>query len=501
MRISACAIVRDEERNIGRWLDNVRRVADEIIVVDTGSQDRTIDILREQGIEPYHFKWCDNFAMAKNYAVSKATGDWILFLDADEYFDDNSVKVFAAVMNKYHKMKKIGAILCRLINIDTDNMNKVTGSMLQVRIFRNVAQIAFEGAVHEHLVVQNGNYTMQYCKQLVICHTGYSSSIVKEKAARNLPILLAEEKKPADKPANALYLFLSDAYNALEQYDKALEYAKKAVQAGVYALGDAGHCYKNLVSAMARTNQPVDEIISVLDEALEKVPDSIFFMIEKGHFYYTVKDYLSALHWFEKAMLEHDKQREAMDAGELASNDVISLLPMLYGELADICLLRGQKQRALSLTLGGLEYHKYNRLLIRDLYKALAGREAVDIIQIFGCMYDRYRDGAYLINALTGLVSREFAAYYGGRCADDEKLKMFLQTGNYAGAAVISRRNLRIWQHLAAAVSQMQQTDGGGNAAEVKALLPELYRQQLDDKLEGNDDIEAVKRIISGMQK
>ena len=88
MKISACVIVRDEEQNVGCWLDNMSKVADELVVVDAGSKDRTVELIREYGIEPHFFAWCDDFAAAKNYAISKATGDWILFLDADEYFAD-----------------------------------------------------------------------------------------------------------------------------------------------------------------------------------------------------------------------------------------------------------------------------------------------------------------------------------------------------------------------------------------------------------------------------
>ena len=86
MRISACVVIKNEEKNIRRWLVNMRHIADEIIVVDTGSTDATLKILKEAGIKVYHFAWCNDFAAAKNYAIKQATGDWVVFLDADEYF-------------------------------------------------------------------------------------------------------------------------------------------------------------------------------------------------------------------------------------------------------------------------------------------------------------------------------------------------------------------------------------------------------------------------------
>ena len=82
LKLSACAIMKDEEKNIACWLRNMQQLADEIIVVDTGSVDRTAELAREGGAEVYPFSWCDDLAAAKNFALEQATGDWILFLDA-----------------------------------------------------------------------------------------------------------------------------------------------------------------------------------------------------------------------------------------------------------------------------------------------------------------------------------------------------------------------------------------------------------------------------------
>lgn len=111
MKISACVIVKNEEKNIGQWLNNMRQIADEIVVVDTGSTDNTINILENANITPYHFTWCNDFAAAKNYAIQQATGDWIVFLDADEYFDASSVNRFRTEMTRYHANKKL-VLLC-----------------------------------------------------------------------------------------------------------------------------------------------------------------------------------------------------------------------------------------------------------------------------------------------------------------------------------------------------------------------------------------------------
>jgi len=82
-RISACLITLNEEHNLPRALDSLRGIADEIVVVDSGSTDRTLEIARERGAATFHRAWT-NYSEQKNYAAERATHDWILSLDADE---------------------------------------------------------------------------------------------------------------------------------------------------------------------------------------------------------------------------------------------------------------------------------------------------------------------------------------------------------------------------------------------------------------------------------
>ena len=84
--ISQCMIVKNEEKNIRRALSWAKEIVQEQVVVDTGSTDRTVEIAESMGAKIFYFEWCDDFSAAKNYAIEQAAGDWIAFLDADEYF-------------------------------------------------------------------------------------------------------------------------------------------------------------------------------------------------------------------------------------------------------------------------------------------------------------------------------------------------------------------------------------------------------------------------------
>jgi glycosyltransferase involved in cell wall biosynthesis len=86
MNISAAIIVRNEENNIGRCLDSIRRLCRQIVVVDTGSIDSTISLATKYGVDIYFQEWDNNFSKARNYALKHCYSEWILYIDGDEEF-------------------------------------------------------------------------------------------------------------------------------------------------------------------------------------------------------------------------------------------------------------------------------------------------------------------------------------------------------------------------------------------------------------------------------
>jgi glycosyltransferase involved in cell wall biosynthesis len=103
--ISVCMIAKNEEENIKNSLECARKFADEIIVVDTGSEDATPEIARSMGAKVYFFPWCDDFSAARNESLKYATCDWILWLDADDIIDDVNIERIKELKKFFHQKK------------------------------------------------------------------------------------------------------------------------------------------------------------------------------------------------------------------------------------------------------------------------------------------------------------------------------------------------------------------------------------------------------------
>lgn len=201
IRLSQCMIVKNEEKNIEKALRWAKRVAFEQIVVDTGSTDRTIEIAERMGAKVFHFEWIDDFSAAKNYAIEQATGNWIAFLDADEYFSESDAKkliiFLKRIQNDPHMKMNYHALNCALVNLD--EQGNIASRIDQERIFRNLPALRFKGRIHEQLDVKPENIVM--VDEIEIVHTGYTEEVFAQtgKIDRNIRILREElEKTPDD---------------------------------------------------------------------------------------------------------------------------------------------------------------------------------------------------------------------------------------------------------------------------------------------------------------
>ncbi|HOJ52690.1 MAG TPA: glycosyltransferase [Syntrophales bacterium] len=181
--LSLCMIVKDEEASLGRCLKSVQPFVDEIIVVDTGSTDRTVEIAKGFGAHVFHHPWENDFAKHRNQSISYATGDWILRLDADEelFCEDGTL------LRKTIREGKADYYFCEMHDMKKDGSER--GVFYQLRLFRNGMGMRFERPVHEQLLVKGkGDYV-----RIRIRHYGYDLSPEKMEEKHRARLAALEE--------------------------------------------------------------------------------------------------------------------------------------------------------------------------------------------------------------------------------------------------------------------------------------------------------------------
>lgn len=405
MRLSACVITKNEEQNIGRCINSYRDIVEEIIVVDTGSTDKTVEIAEELGAQVYPFQWVDDFSKAKNFALSKAKGDWIIFLDADEYFV-GSIKKLPNIIRK-HGQKNRKIFMCKMFNIDEETKEPLS-DFLQSRIFKNTKEISYAGKIHETLSSKNKNIEAVYINEndLAIYHTGYSKNRVMQKAQRNLELLVRELEKPEVDPRT--YFFISSSYSTMKDYDNSIYYAKKFLESGAKVEGQDSKIYYNLISDMMYANYDWTEIFKVIDEAIEQFPDHPMPILYLAQGYYYTKQYEKALEAFKKTI-----QLETEYKG-FEINFITGRIHEIEYMIGKLYTYKNEDRIAIDYYCAALEKNTGYLPALSALLDIGRNLEATEMIEILNKIYDKtsFKDMIFLVEELVKHRHKSVLAYY-----------------------------------------------------------------------------------------
>lgn len=232
MKLSLCMIVKNEQDNLRRCLSSVVSHVDEMIVVDTGSTDDTVAIAQEFGAKVSYFEWCDDFAAARNASIQQATGDWILYLDADEelivHFEDDSHTLSEAI--------QIAAgdpsLLALCVQLYSVTESGKTTPLYTPRLFQNIPEIQFEGRFHEVIYYRGAEFQPERLGSLQgvsIAHYGYTEELILQKHLhRNIPML--ESLRQRGELNLMLMACLGGFYHSTGQPEQALERFSEAYE-------------------------------------------------------------------------------------------------------------------------------------------------------------------------------------------------------------------------------------------------------------------------------
>ena len=295
--ISVCIIAKNEEKRIEKCLASIKPYGFEIVVVDTGSTDRTKEIAGKYADQVLDFVWCNDFSAARNFSLRAASNNWIFMLDCDESIktiDVNELNYF-----RKHLSGSVGSVTRE--NIVTENGIPVLNNTDNTERFFDRRLYHYTGIIHEQLTPKRGTEISAYLLQTTILHTGYDMTEEERNAKyhRNFTLLKKQLESEPENPY--LYYQLGKSCEIIEDYAAACDYYSRGlsfdldpelayVQAMVVSYGNA----------LLRTGQQDAALgFESIYEAFSPLADFIYLM---GNIYKQNQMYEQAFEQYQKAI-------------------------------------------------------------------------------------------------------------------------------------------------------------------------------------------------------
>ncbi|MBD5585750.1 MAG: glycosyltransferase family 2 protein [Clostridia bacterium] len=354
MPLSVCLIVKDEEAVVSRCLNCVQKFADEIIVVDTGSADKTVEEVKKFTDKVYFYEWNDNFADARNYAFEKATGDFVMWLDADDVVpDEDCIKI-------KQLMEKADFDMAFLPYISGSEEGIKTFVYYRERIFRRSGNYKFRGAVHEAVTPQ-GNIVYSdaeiWHKKLKAGNSLRNLNILQKRIAHG--ICLNEREKfyyGRELLSNSMY---REAIAVLEDFLRGNGWIENKIEAcinlyGAYtAIGDNDGALNALLKSFTLA-EPRSEACCIL-----------------GWHFFEQNDVNCAIYWYQRAL----SNKIDLQKGGFVNLDYCAFIPniqlcVLYDKLGDYVTANAYNEEA-----GKVKPHDKNYLINKQYFQNILGKE------------------------------------------------------------------------------------------------------------------------------
>lgn len=276
MRLSICMMVKDEENNLKRCLDNLKPIVDlglaELIIVDTGSSDNTVSIANEYTDKVYFHQWNKNFSEMRNITISYAKGEWILIIDADERLDDFDKLI---TLLKSEELDSFNSVFIQVKNLTSYTDEDKYDVLPSPRLFKNDGAFRYEGAVHNQPIFNGPNLNTD----IYLTHYGYivtDKELMEKKFNRTVELL---KNELSEKPEDLYYLYQlgisydmhGDRKESLDEFRKAYKILKRK-----NLLKNKDYVY--ILSSFARilySNGELEESLKVAKEVLSVKKDYV----------------------------------------------------------------------------------------------------------------------------------------------------------------------------------------------------------------------------------
>ncbi|MCF8568488.1 glycosyltransferase [Alicyclobacillus tolerans] len=293
--VSACIIARNEGEYIGECIKHLVSAVDEVVVIDSGSQDDTAQIAAALGAKVLRYNWEDDFSAARNFALSQVASQWVFFVDADEFLDDQDVEHVRETAGLFHGTKS----MLRVIQVNQVG-DEVFYNLSNVRLLPTQFGLCWEGRTHERVVLPPAEDAMGWQRPVIrirLHHRGYDPHLegTAIRLQRNVKLLReVVGEHPEDIGA---WSALGQALFRLQRYEQAIE-CFDTVEMLSPQYPEYGHLTEARVT-LARALMELErwlEAIGVLERSLQNEPD-----YPSSHFYLGQAKMQLALHLLTEA--------------------------------------------------------------------------------------------------------------------------------------------------------------------------------------------------------
>ncbi len=299
--LSACMIVKNEEKFLPQCLQSIKDAVDEIVIVDTGSTDKTVEIAQSFGARVYYHPWKNSFSEARNHSLNYATRDWILQIDADEALEQADISLL-------HKLITVDSYNAIFVAIYSD-LPGGRSKHYYTRVFRR-GKAHFEGIVHNQLIFEGKAFQ----SEIRFYHYGYnlSESEMRRKYKRTGDLL---RQQLAENPNNIFVIAnLIRNYRNEYNFEKVIELGEKGLnislsQTDFNSQSQRQRIYLDLAYALLNTDQ-IDRAEEICKEAIKENPDSLDILFVLGEILLKKEAFADALQYFKKYLIAKDKENK-----------------------------------------------------------------------------------------------------------------------------------------------------------------------------------------------
>ncbi|WP_434564556.1 glycosyltransferase [Thermoanaerobacterium thermosaccharolyticum] len=374
--LSLCLITKDEEKNIARCINSVKDIVDEIVVVDTGSKDKTVEIAKSFGekVKVINAKWEDDFSKARNIAIENASSDWILFLDADEEIKKEDVGKIRPLLSD----DTVEAYILKFVNYaGTNSSNGLTEIHYNLRLFRNNGKLKYIYPVHENLRnIEENRVPVFKNADVTILHYGYLSEtrIEKNKTERYIKLISRYlEEHPDDKFQHGN---LAVEYFNAGNYNKALKHlliATKGMDVNSYA---ATRLLRYLISTYSALKD-YDTALRIINDAKAYYVDVPDFKFLEGMIYIDQKRYKKAIETFKECLSMGEYNGIFITMGGTGSYRAKYMIALCYEKLNKLNDAVKEYMEILK------EYPNYQEVFIRVFDMFVRNEKPEDVYEFF----------------------------------------------------------------------------------------------------------------------